>query len=170
MLAHYLEMIELGYFEVQFAFEGLADENVWKRPAAGVASVGEMAAHVAYWEAVRFAGDGGNGPEPDLAKCAIKSPLLDHRFRYITNMIETPPSEQHRAMSAKQVYSELVRIHQETMAHLKEKNPDVEAPIPGYPPHNTYKEWLKYAAFHISYHTGEMFLVRHLLGETTPDN
>ena len=52
----YLEVLELGYFEVQFAFEGLADENVWKRPAAGLISVGELAGHIAYWEAVRLAG------------------------------------------------------------------------------------------------------------------
>ena len=53
-----LKLLELGYFEVKCAFEGLADENVWKRPAPGLLSVGELAGHHAFWEAVRLAGDG----------------------------------------------------------------------------------------------------------------
>ncbi len=55
MLDAYLEFLELAYFEVKFAFEGLANENVWKRPAAGLLPVGELAGHIAYWEAVRLA-------------------------------------------------------------------------------------------------------------------
>ena len=60
MMEAYLKVLELGYFEVKEAFEGLADENVWKRPAEGLLSVGELAGHIAYWEAVRLAGEGGD--------------------------------------------------------------------------------------------------------------
>ncbi|MEO7717047.1 MAG: hypothetical protein ABIY70_12660 [Capsulimonas sp.] len=48
MTEAYLEVLDLGYFEAPFAFEGLADENVWKRPAPGLLSVGELAGHIAY--------------------------------------------------------------------------------------------------------------------------
>src|SRR5690349_17597692 len=41
-----LKLLEVGYYEVQFAFEGLADENVWERPAEGLLSVGELAGHL----------------------------------------------------------------------------------------------------------------------------
>ena len=67
-----------GYYEVKFAFEGLADENVWKRPAEGLLSVGELAGHIAYWEAVRLAGE---GEEPE--KCRVSSLLIDPRFGYL---------------------------------------------------------------------------------------
>lgn len=65
MTEAYLSALELGYHEVTFAFDGLADGHVWKRPAAGLLSVGELAGHIAYWEAVKFASEGGD-PEPDL--------------------------------------------------------------------------------------------------------
>src|SRR5437867_450947 len=67
-----LKLLEQGYYEVKIAFEGLADENVWKRPAPGLLSVGELAGHLAFWDAVRLAGDG-----PDPAQCRVSSPLID---------------------------------------------------------------------------------------------
>ena len=165
MVEAYLKLLEQGYYEVKFAFEGLADENVWKRPAAGLLSVGELAGHIAYWEAVRLAGEG-----EDLAKCRVSSPLVDNRFGYYPTTIATAPSEQHLAMTAEQVYRELLRVHEESLAHFKALNPDPDTHIPGCPTGFTYGEYLKYAVFHIAYHTGQMYSVRHLLGEQPPDN
>lgn len=173
MLETYLSMLELGYYEAKFAFEGLADENVWKRPAGGLLSVGELAGHIAYWEAVKLAGEGGDlegHTGPDLATCQVSSPLIDHRFRYYSTTLETAPSAHHLAMSAAQVCSELVRVHTESVAHFRARNPDLDSSAPGWPSGFSYGEFLKYAVFHVSYHTGQMFSVRHLLGEETPDN
>src|SRR5689334_19954169 len=148
MIEAYLEVLELGYFEVKEAFKGLADEHVWKRPAERLLSVGELAGHVAYWEAVRLAGEGGepefsarpddtsgavvSAERPDPAKCRVKSPLIDERFRYYPITLANPPSEQHRAMTAEQVCKELVRVHQEAVAYFRELNPDPESNPPGW--------------------------------------
>lgn len=165
MVEAYLKVLELGYFEVTCAFEGLADENVWKRPAPGLLSVGELAGHIAFWEAVRLA---GNGPDP--AQCRVSSPLIDPRFRYHPTTIAMPPAEEHLAMTAEQVCRELLRVHEEAVAHFKALNPDPDIRISGCPTGFTYGEYLQYAAFHIAYHTGQMYSARHLLGETPPDN
>jgi hypothetical protein len=110
MIEAYLGVLELGYFEGKVAFEGLADEHVWKRPAEELLSVGELAGHIASWEAVKLAGE-GREPEPDvarrrvssplidhrfddLAKCRVRSPLIDHRFAYYPTTLANPPSEQ----------------------------------------------------------------------------
>ncbi|BDI31829.1 hypothetical protein CCAX7_38800 [Capsulimonas corticalis] len=178
MVETYLKLLEQGYFEVTFAFEGLADENVWKRPADGLLSIGELAGHIAYWEAVRLAGEGGQpSPDasgvslaPDLAKCRVSSLLIDDRFRYYPKTIPTTPSEQQLAMTADQVCKELLRVHQESVAHFKALNPDLAGPVPGWPPEWTYGGFLEYLIFHIGYHTGQMYTVRHLLGDQTPDN
>ena len=174
MVEAYLSVLELGHYELKIAFEGLADENVWKRPAEGLLSVGELAGHIAYWEAVRLAGEGGWQPlidhAADLAKCRVSSPLIDHRFAYYPATIANPPSEQHRAMTAAQVCRELVRVHEEAVAHFKARNPDLESIPAGWPPSHTYGEFLKYAVFHVGYHTGQIYSVRHLLGEKPPDN
>ncbi len=61
MLETALKALDLCYFEVTEAFKALADENVWKRPSPVLLSVGELAGHIAYWEAVRFAGDSEDG-------------------------------------------------------------------------------------------------------------
>jgi uncharacterized damage-inducible protein DinB len=165
MLETYLKLLEVAYYEVPFAFEGLADENVWKRPAAGVLSVGELAGHIAYWEAIRLAGEG-----EDLEKCKVSSPLLDARFRYYSTTLTTTPSEAHLAMTAEQVCKELVRVHKESIAHFKVLSPDPELRIPGCPTGFRYDEYLQYAVFHVAYHTGQMYTVRHLLGDETTDN
>ncbi len=173
MIEDYWTALELGYYEVTFAFEGLADVNVWKRPAPGLLSVGELAGHIAYWEAVRLAGGGADFEEHSasaLEACSVKSPLIDHRFAYYPMTIATPPSDQHRAMTASQVCEELLRVHREAVAYLKAQNPTPETVAPGKSPNSTYGEYLKYLAFHIAYHTGQMYSARHLLGETTPDN
>lgn len=180
MLEAYLECLELAYFEMTEAFKGLRDEHVWKRPADGLLSVGEIAGHVAHWEAVRLAGPtartsgaagtlGGN-PWPDLAKCRVRSPLIDPRFRYYPITLANPPSEQHFAMTADQVCRELLRVHAEAVAHFRALNPDPASTPPGWPPHWTYGESLKYTVFHVSYHVGQIYSARHLLAEETPDN
>ncbi|GAB4458570.1 MAG: hypothetical protein OHK0029_20000 [Armatimonadaceae bacterium] len=170
MLETYLKMLDLVYFEVPFAFEGLSDENVWKRPAPRLLSVGELAGHIAYWEAIKFADAGGAEEHPDLTRCAVRSLLIDHRFRYHTTTLAMSPSDEHRAMTAEKVCQELLRIHGENRTYFLAQSHDLTRPVPGYPPQFTYEELLKYNIFHVSYHTGQMYTVRHLFGEETPDN
>lgn len=159
MLEAYLSLLELAYFELGEAFKGLADENIWKRPAEGILSVGELAGHIVYWETDRFVGEG-----------KLSSPLLDARFRYYPTTLATTPSEVHLAMTAAQVHTEIVRVHQEAVTALKARNLDLDSAAPNGSPGNTYGEVLQYMVFHISYHIGQIYTVRHLLGEETPDN
>jgi hypothetical protein len=165
MLETYLKLINVCYFELGEAFKGLKDENVWKRPAPGLLSVGEISGHIAYWEALRLAGEG-----EDLSKCKVKSPLIDRRFRYYQSTLETPPSDEHLGMTAEQVHKELVRIHQESVAHFKALNPSLSSAMHGYPGNFTYGAMLEYRVFHIAYHTGQIYSARHLMGEETVDN
>lgn len=165
MLETYLKILDLDFFEITEAFKGLADANVWKRPAPGLLSVGELAGHIAYWEATRFTGEG-----QDLAKCKVRSPLIDERFAYYPTTLTTQPDPEHFALGAEQVCKELLRVHAETMTHLRSLNPAIESVVPGWSAHWTYEESLKYTIFHVAYHTGQMYSVRHLLGEETPDN
>jgi hypothetical protein len=168
MVEAYLQILEEGYYEVTFAFGGLADEHVWKRPSERLLSIGEIAGHIAYWEAVKFAGEGGDPPDP--AKCRVKSPLVDARFRYYTTSLQTTPSTELLAMTATDVCQELLRVHKEAMADFKSRDVDIDTSPPGWPPGRTYRMFLTYAAFHVAYHTGQMYTLRHLLEELPPDN
>ncbi len=170
MLDDYLDLLDMAYYEVGFAFQGLSDANVWRRPAQRLLSPGEIAGHIAYWDAVRFAGEGAD--EPDLAKCRIQSPLIDARFRYYTSTVALDPIQ--LTMTADEVSKELTRIHQESMAQLRASNPQLDAAPPGWPQGGpsgtTLREFQKYQIFHVSYHTGQIYTARHLLGEVPPDN
>jgi len=170
MVEAYLSVLELGYFELGEAFKELADENVWRRPAAGLLSVGELAAHIAYGEAIHLAGKPGNPPGTNVSNCPVKSVLVDERFSYYPGTLGQSPSEEHLVMTGEQVHRELLRVHEESVAYFKALNPDLESVAPGYPANFTYGEFLKYVSFHLAYHTGQIYSVRHLLGEETVDN
>jgi len=173
MLEVYLAQLELSYFELGESFKGLKDENVWKRPAEGLLSVGEIAGHMAYWCALRLVGDGGcseDDPSWGLASLTITSPLIDPRFRYFTNNLEYSPSAEQKAMTAEQVWQEVLRVYKEVIALFKERNVDLAGHPPSCPPGLTYEELLKYQAFHVAYHSGQIYSARHLLGEETVDN
>ena len=159
MLEHYLAELELAYFELGESFKGLADENVWKRPASGILSVGELAGHIAYGEANRLAGNG-----------VLTSPLIDPRFRYYDTSVSTPPSAEQLGMTAADVHAELVRVHEAAVVRLKDRNVDLSGPAPENSPGETFGEMLQYMIFHVGYHVGQIYMVRHLLGEETPDN
>jgi hypothetical protein len=157
--------LDEAHREFAFVFEGLADEDVWRRPDPNLLSVGELAGHAAHWEAVRFVGPGATN-SPDLSQVRIKSPLVDSRFRYYSTSIGEPVV---LPMTAAEVLAEVTRVHHECKAAITQAAPDTEALFPG----SNWATWgniLTYQAFHVAYHTGQAYSVRHLLGHTTTDN
>lgn len=161
----YDKLFETAYFELNEAFSGLADENVWKRPADGLISIGELAGHMAFWGVARLASeDGESVPEE------FESPLLDARFRYLPASLATPPSAAHLALNAQQVCENLVRLHRAAWTAFQERNLDLSSHPSGQPKEFTYEHLASYQTFHLAYHTGQIYTARHLLGETPPDN
>ena len=171
MLETLIQTIDLGYFEIGEAFNGLEDENLWRRPHRSLLSIGEIAGHVAYWEAVRFGGAREDGSsDRDLSNCKITSPLLDPHFGYYPSSLRSSVPDLARCLSAERVYEEVVKVHREAMNLFKELNPELTAVAPYWNPNSNYRELLMYMAFHVAYHTGQVYTARHLFGEITPDN
>lgn len=174
MIDLYLDQLELAYFEASVAFENLKDEHVWARPAERLVSIGELAGHIAVWQALRFAGEGDEQGNPVPDTCHVSSPLISRRFAYHPMSMETPPSEEHRAMGAADVWNELKRVHEESVAVLKSRPLDLDAPPPGWDKGGstggTLREMLKYQIFHVGYHVGQIYSARFLLGDSPPDN
>ena len=137
--------------------EGLKDmpeEDLWTRPHPRLLSVGELCVHIGGWLSVSFLGTGGNGP------------LAAHGASYYPDSIENPQS---LAMSAEELYSEIKRIHEagvkafQAKPHrLDDANPNRDGWI--------WKSTIEYQGFHVAYHTGQIYSVRHMLGHTTVDN
>lgn len=142
-----------GHFEFSLAFENLSDEDLWKRPHPKLLSVGENAAHVAYWEAQR---------------CAVEivSPLNDAAFRYYTDEVDHPVT---LPMGTAEFLAEFKRVHAAAKDSIVAIDPSFEERVPDTED-ATWGFYVQYAVFHAAYHTGQAYSVRHLLGHTTTDN
>jgi len=143
-----------AHWEMGEALKGLPDEDVWKRPHPRLLSVGELAAHVAYWESVSFLGEG------------FESPLVTAAARYYTSHVGEPFTLD---LSAEEVTNEVKRVHEACEAEWTAHPHDSEEPNP----HREGWTWefvMEYQAFHLAYHTGQMYSVRHLMGHETVDN
>lgn len=153
-LEAHLKSLDMCIWELSEAFKDLPDDDLWTRPDPRLLSAGELAAHIAYWEAQTFFAD------------AFESALLTPLASYYTSNVPQPFV---LPMEAAEVYNEVTRIHNACKAAIAELAPNAE----DQNPHREGWTWsfaLQYQVFHIAYHTGQIYSVRHLLGHETPDN
>lgn len=160
-LATLIEAWDEGHREFAIALGGLPDDDLWKRAHPRLLSVGELAAHVAYWQAVWVLGAGND--KPDLDHLPIKSPLVNHAFRYYTTSVDHPAQLD---LVTAQVLEEVERVHKAAKAAVADKGKD--DPYPGQ--WGTWGNLVQYQVFHVAYHTGQAYSVRHLMGHETEDN
>ncbi len=154
-----ISALDEGHRELVIALDGLPDEDVWQRPHDSLLSVGEIVGHVAYWEAVRLASAPNEGSN-------IKSPVVDRAFRYYTGQIGQPVA---LSLNSAELTAEIQRVHAEARASLVAANPKLDDPFPG-PFQSTWRDCLQYMAFHVAYHTGQVYSARHIFGHKTEDN
>lgn len=150
-----------GHREFAIAMGGVPEADLWTRPHPRLLSIGEIAGHIAYWQAVWILG-GGNS-KPELSTLPIQSPLIDEGFRYYTSTVGAPYRV---ALGLDELLAEVMRVHAFVEATLDGKQADDAYPG-GW---GTWGALIQYQSFHIAYHTGQLYSVRHLLGHETEDN
>lgn len=150
-----LKALDTAHWEMSEAFRGLADEETWLRPHPRLLSVGELAAHVAYGEATWMLGAGG-----------VESPFVTPAVRYYLSAVEAPFRLD---LGAEGALEEVRRVHAACKSSFLGEPRDSEDPNPGRDG-TTWGSTLEYMAFHVAYHTGQIYSVRHLLGHSTVDN
>ena len=148
-----LKPLDSAMWEMSEAFVGLNDADLWVRAHPNLLSVGELAAHIAYGQ-VRWM-------RPDL-----ESPILTEQLRYYPYAIQQPVVLN---LGVNALLEEVKRVHEACKAHILELRPDLTAQLPQRDDW-TWGYMLEYMAFHIAYHTGQMYSVRHILGHETQDN
>jgi uncharacterized damage-inducible protein DinB len=150
-----MQALDTAIWELGEGFKGLSDDDVWRRAHPRLLSVGELAAHIAYWEAKSFMGDG------------FESPLTaNEAARYYDPNVDEPYA---LPLGAESVYDEVKRVHEACKAAYAANPPDSEDANPfreGW----TWGKLVEYQVFHIAYHTGQVYSVRHLMGHETVDN
>jgi uncharacterized damage-inducible protein DinB len=160
-LALLFEAWDEAHREFAIALEGLSDEDLWRRAHPRLLSVGELAGHVAYGQAIWTMGPGGDRPK--VEQVSITSPLLNEAFRYYLLNVDHPFQVE---MGTDEVLKEITRIHQAAKIAAADKGKN--EPYPGH--WGTWGNLIQYQVFHVAYHTGQVYSVRHLLGHETEDN
>ncbi|MGE0002439.1 MAG: hypothetical protein AB7F50_01695 [Fimbriimonadaceae bacterium] len=145
---------EMGYFELGEALAALPDADVWTRPHPKLLSVGEIVAHLVYWEA------------NDFPKASDASLLVTEAARYYTSNIEAPLVLD---IGGQQLHSEANRNFEACKAAFLATPRSEDEPNPSRKEW-TWRQTLEYKSFHVAYHTGQVYSVRHLLGHETVDN
>ncbi|MCW5937518.1 MAG: DinB family protein [Fimbriimonadaceae bacterium] len=148
-----------AHWEFSLVFEGLQDEDLWRRPDPKLLSVGEIACHLVYALA-KFA----NGLDP---AAGIESPLAREEAGYYLSTVDQPLA---LGMTVSEVEAELDRVQKAAKAAFLGLDAERGDPLPIEGPGETFGDFADYMVFHAAYHTGQAFSARHLMGHRTNDN
>jgi len=148
-----------AHWEFSLVFEDLSDEDLWRRADPRVLSVGELVCHMVYAQTTY-----ANKLDPS---CDIESPLNRKEARYYLTTVD-----QHLKleMSVDEVAKELDRVQQAVKGVFLQAELGRDEPLTFEGPGRTFGEFADYMVFHVAYHTGQAFSVRHLMGHKTNDN
>lgn len=157
-----LAAFDEAHRELEIALNGTSDDDLWRRPHERLWSIGEVACHVAFWEAIWLHSP---SEERTLANLPIQSPIFHPAAQYYDPAVAPWKVE----LNADQLIAELKRIHEATNAHVRDLNPEYSTRVASRP-EATWGWQLGYMVFHVGYHTGQIYSARHIFGHETEDN
>ena len=158
-LASQSQAWDSGFWEFSLVFEEMEDADLWVRPHENLLSVGEIACHVVY-SLVTYANKIGADTE-------LTSTLSVKHASYYLHNIGTPIQ---LALGVADVAAEVDRIQRAVKAVFLASAAERDEPLAFDGPGRTFGEFADYMVFHIAYHTGQAFSVRHIMGHKTNDN
>ena len=156
-----LEAWDEAYRELEIAINGTPVDDLWARPHPKLLSVGELVGHIAYGHAAWVLCAGTSKPLPE--HFPFESPLFGPQFRYYLYTVEEPVR---LSLTVGELWAEILKIRSASQGVLAEL--EYDSPYPGQ-----WGKWgnlIQYMVFHVAYHTGQIYSVRHLLGHETEDN
>ena len=148
-----------AHWEFSLVFEDLQDEDLWRRADPRLLSVGEIVCHMVHAQTTY-------ATKLDPAS-AIDSPLNRAEARYYLSNVDQPFSGD---LSVEDVAREFDRVQKAVKAVFLQCDKERDAPLEFDGPGRTFGEFADYMVFHVAYHTGQAFSVRHLMGHKTNDN
>ncbi len=161
-----LKAWDSAIWEFTLVFEGLSDDDLWRRPHPKLLSVGELAGHVAYWAAVQTTEPPIDRIKNIQEQLSIKSPLLDPAFQYYSIEVDHTVVLD---LTTEEVLNELKRVLEFSKSQVTRVDRSFDDKIIGRDDW-TWGNLVEYQGFHAAYHAGQAYSVRHLLGHTTTDN
>ena len=148
-----------AHWEFSLVFEGLQDDDLWRRAHPNLLSVGEIVCHMVYWQL--------NYANKFMPEAGLASPLNREEARYYPTTLVGPLE---LGLTVKQVAEEFDRVQKAVKAVFLAVDAERDTPLSIEGPGRTFGEFADYMVFHVAYHTGQAFSVRHLMGHRTNDN
>jgi hypothetical protein len=157
-----------SYVDFDLAFEGLSVETLHRRPSPVSISIAEIAAHTAYSEASIILRYLLGIPKEEWGEDF----MLRDPYGWPPRVMEGPPLPQLLAMSVEEVKGAWIGHHRSFVDRLALFDLSAD--------HRFTDEWadsapnvetrLRFAAYHVAYHIGQIYAIRQVLGEETPEN
>ena len=160
-----IEAWDNSYRDVEEALGGIDPDHLHIRPAPGTIAISELIAHIASTEAqivVQYI----VGHRMD----SCNSPIVQEDLVYPPRFSGEPIRASLSSLSLSELKSELEQVHHLCYEAIKDLELPTEHVFDDDWADTPLGERLEYAAYHVAYHIGQIFLTRHMLGEETPDN
>ncbi len=155
------------YFEADLLFEGLSESHLHQRPAGNLLAISEHVAHVVRSEASIVERYLLGHPEEDWANSLMRQ----KPFGWPPTLIESPVHPDLAQLSIQDVYESFLSEHRRCLeSALKLNRPASYEFDDDWQRCVTVRDRLRIAAYHVGYHAGQIYTVRHLFGEETPEN
>lgn len=158
-LASQSQAWDSAFWEYSLVFEEMSDADLWVRPHETLLSVGEIACHIVYWLVTHA--------NKVIAEGLLTSPLAIQSTSYYLHNVGTPVQVD---MGVQEVSAEVERIQKAAKSVFLATSSERDEPLAFDGPGRTFGEFADYMVFHVAYHTGQAFSVRHLMGHKTNDN
>lgn len=155
------------YFEADLLFEGLGEGNLHRRPGENLLAVSEHVAHLVRSEASIVERYLWGRPEDEWADTLMRK----SQFGWPPTMLDQPVDSELATLTVSEVYGELMSQH--TRCYESALSLELDADFEfgdDWDRCRTVRDRLRIAAYHVAYHAGQIYSVRHLLGEQTPEN
>lgn len=164
---HLIEAWHWMYFETDLVLGGIRPENLHRRPGPGLLSISEHLAHVARSEGSIIRRYLLCESDEDWQTSVLTRDV----FGWPPTMLESPVEPDLAQITLKDVTEEYLRLHQGCYeAALTLILPAEHRFDDAWDRVVTVRDRLRIAAYHVAYHCGQIYSVRHLLGEETPEN
>lgn len=157
-----------SYIDMADALDEIAPEHLHLRPSPDLICISEQIAHLMRSESSIIGRYIFNEPESVWAANFLTQPP----YGWPPDILLAPVDPRLKSLSQADLKQHLDANHQ----RLLEKAQTLDLP-PGHPfqddwsgPAPTLEVRLRFAAYHVAYHVGQIYQTRHLLGEITPDN
>lgn len=146
--------IRTAIWELGEAITDMPETDLWTRAHPKLWGVGEILGHIA----VGFSQNMLGGDENSVA--GKEGP------RYYG---EGPEELNQLPLTCEQLYKEIQRLSELSFKHFEDSGQEMQDTNP-HRPDWTWHQSFEYMAFHVAYHAGQIYSVRHMLGHETVDN